>query len=122
LPQAARCAYGTPISKRSVHTIVNAARRSDGAEKVPAHRSQEKANAFSASTNDRERWDERFVCPEKRPATAIWDFFSTVRSACATVFFHSRGPVEDDGNGRGLSLAGLGICGHQAALPVRRTS
>src|ERR1700720_75879 len=59
-------------------------RRSDGAEKVPAHRSQEKANAFSASTNDRERWDEHFVSPKKRPATAIWDFFSTVRSACAT--------------------------------------
>ena len=38
------------------------------------------------------------------------------------LFFQSRSPVEDDGNGRGLSLAGLGICGHQEALPVRRTS
>src|ERR1700691_5002938 len=46
-----------------------------------------------------------------------WSFAVTSR-----LFFQSRGPVEDDGNGRGLSLAGLGICGHQEALPVRRTS
>lgn len=46
-----------------------------------------------------------------------WSFAVTSR-----LFFHSRGPVGDDGNGRGLSLAGLGICGHQEALPVRRTS
>jgi hypothetical protein len=38
------------------------------------------------------------------------------------LFFQSRGPVEDDGNGRGLSLADLGICGHQEALPVRRAN
>src|SRR5580700_6562648 len=50
-------------------------------------------------------------------------------ASCRLVFrcdvspiFSVRGPVEDDGNGRGLSLAGLGICGHQEALPVRRTS
>ena len=48
-------------------------------------------------------------------------------ASCRLVFhcdispiFQSRGPVEDDGNGRGRSLDGLGICGHQEALPVRR--
>ncbi len=40
-----------------------------------------------------------------------WPFAVTSR-----LVFQSRGPVEDDGNGRGLSLAGLGICGHREAL------
>jgi len=44
------------------------------------------------------------------------------RCDVSPIFSVPRGPVEDDGNGRGLSLAGLGICGHQEALPVRRTS
>jgi hypothetical protein len=55
--------------------------------------------------------------PMPRRRVAGWSFAVTSR-----LVFQSRGPVEDDGNGRGLSLAGRGICGHQEALPVHRTS
>jgi hypothetical protein len=65
-------------------------------------------------------------------STARWSFLRTLtcgvngatlqenapEASCRLVFrWQSRGPVEDDGNGHGLSFAGLGICGHQEALP-----
>jgi hypothetical protein len=79
--------YGVPKRGKEfmfVHTSVNAARRSDVAEKVVAYILSEKANAQGAARNDCSERVDGFASPKIGPWLIVKDFFSNVRSACAT--------------------------------------